>query len=180
MSATADPASPSGFFSFPNPVNDVAARTIASGVVVLSVAAIAFQAEWLIVLIALGFVARVAAGPKASPLGLLATRVIVPRLGLAPRPTPGPPKRFAQAIGVAFSVAAALLAIVFDAPLAASIVLGGLTVAAFLEAAFGLCLGCRAFAVLIRLGVIPEEVCEACNDIWSRPGADPRPARPVG
>lgn len=175
MSASPAAASHPSFFSFPNPVNDVAARTIAAGVVVLAVLAIALQADWLFVLIALGFVARVAAGPKASPLGLLATRVIVPRLGIPPRLTPGPPKRFAQAIGVAFSVTAALLATVFAAPVAASIVLGGLVVAAFLEAAFGLCLGCRAFALLIRFGVIPEEVCEACNDIWSRPGAGPRP-----
>ncbi|MFA4929992.1 MAG: DUF4395 domain-containing protein [Patulibacter sp.] len=175
MSSPSPAASQRSLFSFPNPVNDVAARTIASGVVVLSLLAIVFQAEWLIVLIALGFVARVAAGPKASPLGLLATRVIVPRLGIPPRLTPGPPKRFAQAIGVGFSVAAAVLAIGFDAHVAASIVLGGLTVAAFLEAAFGICLGCRAFAVLIRFGVIPAEVCEACNDIWSRPGAGPRP-----
>jgi hypothetical protein len=30
---------------------------------------------------------------------------------------------------------------------------------------FGLCLGCKAFAVLMRAGVIPEEVCERCNHI---------------
>jgi hypothetical protein len=30
---------------------------------------------------------------------------------------------------------------------------------------FGLCLGCRAFDVLMRLGVIPPEVCERCNNL---------------
>ena len=163
-------AAPGGSpFSFPNPVNDVAARTIAGGVVLLSVLAIALDLEWLVVLIAIGFVLRVTFGPKASPLGQLATRVIVPRLGIPPRPTPGPPKRFAQAIGVAFSVVAAVLLLAFDAG-AGWFVLGALALAAFLESALGLCLGCKAFAILIRLGVIPEEVCEACNDIWSRPG----------
>ncbi|MEV4423245.1 DUF4395 domain-containing protein [Patulibacter sp. NPDC049589] len=164
------PAAAPSFFAFPNPVNEVAARTIALGVVVLSLVALVLQLEWLVVLIALGFLARVAAGPKASPLGLLATRVIVPRLGMAPRPTAGPPKRFAQAIGATFSVASAVLLLLVDADLAGWIVLGALVGAAFLEGALGICLGCRAFAVLIRLGVVPEDVCEACNDIWSRPG----------
>jgi hypothetical protein len=31
----------------------------------------------------------------------------------------------------------------------------------------GLCLGCKAFAVLMRAGVVPEDVCERCNDIWA-------------
>ena len=42
-----------------------------------------------------------------------------------------------------------------------------LATAAFLEAAFALCLGCKAFAVLMRAGVIPDDVCERCNDIWA-------------
>lgn len=43
--------------------------------------------------------------------------------------------------------------------------LGLLIVAATLESVFGLCLGCGAFAVLMRAGVIPEEVCERCNSL---------------
>jgi hypothetical protein len=39
--------------------------------------------------------------------------------------------------------------------------------AAFLESAFGICLGCMTFGLLIRAGVVPEEVCARCNDIWS-------------
>lgn len=176
MSAPPAPSPP--FLSFPNPVNDVAARVIATGVVVLGLAAIALQAPWLSVVLALGFAARVAAGPKASPLGLLATRVVVPRLGLPPRFVAGPPKRFAQAIGLAFSGAAAILSLAAGLDTAAYVVLGALVVAATLEAAFGVCLGCRAFAVLIRLGVVPEAVCESCNDIWAGrerpvPPADP-------
>lgn len=165
MSAATPPASPS-FFSFPNPVNDVAARVIASGVVLIGLIAIVF-APWLSAVLAVGFLGRVAAGPKASLLGLLATRVIVPRLGVPPRPVAGPPKRFAQAIGLAFSLTAAVLSIGFGLGTAAAIVLGGLVLAAGLEAAFGLCLGCKAFAVLIRAGIVPPEVCEACNDIWA-------------
>jgi hypothetical protein len=40
-------------------------------------------------------------------------------------------------------------------------------VAATLESVFAFCIGCKIFAVLMRAGVIPPEVCENCNDIWS-------------
>jgi hypothetical protein len=39
---------------------------------------------------------------------------------------------------------------------------------AALEAVFALCLGCKVFALLMRAGVVPEEVCAECSDIWSR------------
>jgi hypothetical protein len=149
---------------FPDPVNEVSARLVATGVVAMAVAAVALDWRWLTVPLAYGFVARVLTGPTASPLGQVVTRVITPRLPVAPRLVPGPPKRFAQGIGVAFSVTALLLTLAGAWP-AARVVLLLLATAAFLEAAVGLCLGCRAFALLMRLGVIPEEVCERCADI---------------
>jgi len=162
-------------FSFPNPVNEVSARLVAGGVVLLSLVTIVFDQPWLTAVIAYGFIARVLTGPTLSPLGQLVTRVVTPRLGLAERPVPGPPKRFAQGIGVAFSVTAAILALGFGETTAAYVVLGLLVVAATLESVFGLCLGCKAFAGLMRLGVIPETVCERCNNLSL--GADlPGPA----
>jgi hypothetical protein len=149
-------------------VNEVSARLVAGGVVVMCVATIALDQPWLLLVIAYGFVARVLAGPRFSPLGQLVTRVVTPRLDLSPRLVPGPPKRFAQAMGVVFSVTAAVLALGPGERGAAYVVLGLLTVAATLESVFGLCLGCKVFAVLMRLGVIPAEVCERCNDIWAR------------
>jgi hypothetical protein len=159
----------SSLFSFPNPVNEVSARLVAGGVVVMSACAIGFRQPWLIAVIAYGFVARVLTGPTLSPLGQLVTRVITPRLHTAPRPVAGPPKRFAQGIGVAFSVSAALLALGFDQTEADYALLGVLIAAATLESVFALCLGCRVFSVLMRLGVVPEEVCLRCNDIWATP-----------
>ena len=153
---------PSKLFSFPDPVNEVSARLVAAGVVTMSLAAIALDARWLTVVIAYGFVARVLTGPTLSPLGQLVTRVVTPRLGVPAKLVPGPPKRFAQGIGVAFSVTAAVLALAFDRWGAAEVVLGMLAGAAFLEAAFALCLGCRIFALLMRAGVIPDSVCEVC------------------
>jgi Domain of unknown function (DUF4395) len=157
-------------FSFPNPVNEVSARLVAGGVVVMCVLTIAFDLKWATAVIAYGFVARVLTGPTLSPLGQLMTRVVTPRLPLAARPVAGPPKRFAQGIGVAFSVAALVLTILGFWG-AAQIVLGLLATAAFLESAVGLCLGCKAFAVLMRFGVVPEEVCERCNNIWAGSGS---------
>lgn len=66
--------------SFPDPVNEVSARLVAGGVVLLSVTAIALDVSWLMAAIAYGFVARVLAGPTFSPLGQLVTRVISPGL----------------------------------------------------------------------------------------------------
>jgi hypothetical protein len=155
-------------FTFPNPVNDYAARTVATGVVLLSVTAIALREGWLLVPLAYGFWARVLTGPTLSPLGQLATRVVAPRLPVDPKLVPGPPKRFAQAVGVVFSTTALVLWFGVDHNPATWVVLGLLAVAAFLEAAFGLCLGCKAFALLMRIGVIPESVCLECADLSLR------------
>jgi Domain of unknown function (DUF4395) len=152
-------------FSFPDPVNEVSARLVAGGVVLMSVLAIALDQPWLTAVIAYGFVARVLTGPTLSPLGQIVTKGITPRLPLRERPVPGPPKRFAQGMGVAFSLTAAILALGFGDHTAAYVVLGLLIAAATLESVFGLCLGCKIFALLMRTGVIPEEVCERCNNL---------------
>ncbi len=155
-------------FTFPNPVNEYAARTVASGVLLLCAAALAFRQPWILIPLAYGFWARVLTGPTLSPLGQLATRVIAPRLHGEPRLVAGPPKRFAQAIGVVFSTSALVLWYGFGLATAAWVVIAMLAAAAFLEAVFGLCLGCLAFGVLMRAGVIPEDVCRACADLSLR------------
>jgi len=157
-------------FSFPNPVNEVSARLVAGGVLVMCLVTIGLNLKWATAVIACGFIARVLTGPSLSPLGHLMTRVVTPRLHVAARPVAGPPKRFAQGIGVAFSAAALILTILGYWG-AAQIVLGLLSAAAFLESALGICLGCRAFAILMRAGVVPEEVCEKCNNIWATSAA---------
>jgi hypothetical protein len=154
-----------GLFSFPDPVNEISARLVAGGVVLVSLATIVLDQPWATAVIAYGFLARVASGPTLSPLGQLVTRVLTPRLRVTPRMVPGPPKRFAQAIGAVFSGSAAVLALALGLDTAAYVVLGLLIVAATLESVFGLCLGCKAFAALMRAGLIPEEVCERCNNL---------------
>jgi len=127
MTARFDTPSASGasrLFSFPDPVNEVSARLVAGGVALLSGCAILFEQPWLMALIAYWFLARTLTGPTMSPLGQLATHVITPRLRLAARPVPGPPKRFAQAIGATVSSSAAVLALGLGARSAGYALLG--------------------------------------------------------
>jgi len=166
-------------FSFPHPVNEVSARLVAAGVVVICAVTLLTRQPWLLVPLAYGFVARVLTGPTLSPLGQLTTRVVTPALGAAERPVPGPPKRFAQGIGATLSVAAVVAHFGFGATGLAWVLVAMILAAATLEAALGFCLGCRIFALLMRAGVIPEEVCEACGDLSRRPaGAGYRAGAP--
>jgi hypothetical protein len=158
-----------GLFTFPNPVNEKAARSVAGGVALLAILTLVTGWHWLLAILALGFLSRVLSGPKLSILGQIATRVIAPRLGPA-KLVPGPPKRFAQAIGLTFATAAAIASLVFGSSALATGLVAVLLVFALLESVAGFCAGCWLFGVLMRVGVIPDKTCEACNNIWARYG----------
>jgi len=153
--------------TFPNPVNEKAARVVAGAVFVLSITTLATGAYWLAAVLAYGFVARALSGPRLSPLGLLATRVVAPRLG-PPRLVPGPPKRFAQAIGATMTIAIALFALVAHEHTVADVLLAGMILASGLESIFAVCIGCHLFALLMRAGVIPQSVCAECGNVALR------------
>lgn len=167
-----DVSSTSRVFSFPNPVNEVAARSVAAGVAMLGLLTIVLATVvghawlWLTAALTYGFLARVLTGPTLSPLGQFATRVAAPRIGRA-NLVPGPPKRFAQAIGLTLT-GAALILVALNADTAVLVLLSMLVVAATLESAFAFCIGCRIFGFLMRIGLIPEETCAACADISLR------------
>ncbi|GAB2465997.1 DUF4395 domain-containing protein [Jatrophihabitans fulvus] len=158
---------------FPNPVNEKAARTVAAGVALIAALTLALAAAagtgwlWLVAVLAAGFVLRVLSGPRLSPLGQLATRVVAPRLG-EPVLVAGPPKRFAQAMGATMTLAGTV-ALALGAPTVTVVLLAAVVVAATLESVFALCLGCVVFGWLMRAGVVPPETCEACANIRSRP-----------
>jgi Domain of unknown function (DUF4395) len=160
-----------GLLSFPDPVNEISARLVAAGVVVMSLATLGFRQPWILVPIAYGFLARVLTGPTLSPLGQVVSRVITPMLGIAERPVPGPPKRFAQGMGFVISMSAALLGLGFGLRGAAFVLTALIVVAASLESGLGFCIGCRIFALLMRWGVVPEEVCARCADLGARRSA---------
>jgi len=152
--------------SFPNPVNEKAARTVAVGVVAMGIAFVVTGWTWLLIPLTYGFLARVASGPRLSPLGQIATRIVAPRLG-EPTMVAGPPKRFAQLIGALFTATASIL-VLAGAVGAAQVVIGLLVVAAGLEGFGGVCLGCIMFSQLMKVGVIPESVCVECADLSRR------------
>ncbi len=154
-------------FRFPDPVNEVSARLVAGGVLVLALATLILQLPWLLLPLAYGFVARVLTGPKLSPLGQFVTRVVTPRFDVDHRFVPGPPKRFAQGVGLVFS-GGALIAWGLGAHPVSYVLIGGLLVAATLEAGFAVCLGCMAFKRLMRWGLISADVCVECDDINRR------------
>lgn len=157
---------------FPNPVNEKAARTVAGGVLILSVFTLVLSFAsgdawlWIIAPVAAGFLARVLTGPKLSPLGQLATKVVAPRLG-EPVLVAGPPKRFAQAIGLVVTATGTLF-LAAGRPGVTQALLGLMVIAAGLESIFAYCLGCKIFAVLMRAGLVPEATCAACADISQR------------
>ncbi len=154
-------------FAFPNPVNEKAARVVAGVVLAIVILTLVTSWYWLLVPLAYGFWARVLTGPTLSPLGWLAQNVIAPRLG-EKRPVPGPPKRFAQGMGAVMSTAALILALILGDNTAAVVVLVLFLPAAGLESIFGYCVGCKVFALLMRIGVIPATVCAECADISGR------------
>jgi len=163
-------------FSFPNPVNDAAARTVALGVVTMSVLAFVTGWAWILIPLTYGFVARLATGPTLSPLGQFATRVSAPRLVAWQKFVPGPPKRFAQGIGAVLTLAASLTWWTAGWSTARWILLP-LIVAASLEGFLGYCLGCTMFGWLIRTGVVPESICEECGDLSKRYAAAGYPVK---
>ncbi len=154
-------------FSFPNPVNDASARTVALGVVAMSLIALVANQSWLLIFLTYGFIARLATGPTLSPLGQFAVRVAGPRITAWQKFVPGPPKRFAQGIGAVLTSAATILWLSVGWSVARW-VLVPLIAAASLEGFFGFCLGCTVFGWMIRWGVVPESVCAECGDLSAR------------
>jgi len=162
------PVNPRTLLSFPDPVNETSARLVAAGVVAQAIVFLVVREWWVLVPLTFGFLARVATGPTLSPLGQIVTRVATPAVEtrsrrrnpvFRSRQVPGPPKRFAQAIGLAFT-ASASVAWILGAPSVAIVLIGVLAVAAMLEAAFAICLGCIAYSAIWG--------CADCDDISDR------------
>ena len=97
----------------------------------------------------------------------MVTRWVTPRVGGEHRFVPGPPKRFAQAMGLVFS-GGALVAWSAGGHVVGIVLVAALLLAAVLESGLGLCLGCIVFNQLIRWGLVPASVCQECADISGR------------
>lgn len=151
-------------FSYPDPVNENAARLVAAGVVALAVGYLITESRVVLAILAFGFVARVLTGPTLSPLAQIVNRLLIPWFSIPPKPVPGPPKRFAQGIGATLAVAAVIARLGGFEPLVL-ILVTLIGAAAVLESVFAFCVGCRIFGGLMAVGLVPRSVCEACNDL---------------
>jgi hypothetical protein len=152
-------------FRYPHPTNEVVSRLVAAQVAVLAIGILAFDWPTLVLLLAYGFAARLLAGPRWSPMAQLAQRVLMPALGNPRRPTAGPPKRFAQGIGLLVCSGAAVAWLILGRADLGRAILGVLVVFAALEALVGFCAGCLVFRLLMRWGWIPEQTCERCQNL---------------
>ena len=148
-------------FSFPNPVNEISARLVAAMVAMLTIATLLTEHQFVAGFLLYGFIARVATGPTLSPMGLIATKIIVPAFGNPTKLVAGPPKRFAQTIGLIFS-AIAFVMLLLDFILVFKITLSILVIFALLESEVGFCAGCFVFNYLMKWKIIPQSICESC------------------
>lgn len=98
------------------------------------------------------------AGPRRHPYGVVFANVVVPRLGPVREREPVPPLKFAQLVGLIFAVIGAA-GFAVGAPLVGLIATGAALVAAFLNAAFGICLGCQLYPLVVHLK--PTKASEA-------------------
>jgi Domain of unknown function (DUF4395) len=91
-----------------------------------------------------------AADPRRGPYALLYRFLVAPRLGPATEREDAAPVRFAQMVGFVF-LAVASVGYLAGAPAVGVVFAGFGLLAAFLNAAFGLCLGCEAYLAARRL-----------------------------
>lgn len=91
--------------------------------------------------------------PRTQPWSALYRRVVQPRLAPPTELEDPRPPRFAQGVGLVV-VAAGLVLHLFGVPWALVIAGAAAFIAAFLNAAFGLCLGCQLYLLLARAGIV--------------------------
>ena len=104
---------------------------------------------------ALIFAIGAVGGPRRHPYGRLFALLVAPRLGPVKEREPVPPLKFAQLVGLIFAVAGAA-AFAGGAFLVGVVAGAAALVAAFLNAAFGICLGCQLYPLVARFRRAPH------------------------
>ncbi|MGI5221629.1 DUF4395 domain-containing protein [Nocardia sp. CA-290969] len=137
----------------------VAWVTTAVLIVVLLLAAVAIPAAAVLIAAqAVVFALGAALGPHRHPYSLIYAHLVAPRLGPVTETEPAPPLRFAQLLGFVFA-AVSLLGFLLGASVVGAVFAGFALFAAFLNAAFGICLGCKLYPLVTRL--IPRPLPES-------------------
>lgn len=128
------------------------AAWVTTGVLVLVLLAAAVSTPLAGVLIAaqaVVFAIGAANGPRRHPYGRIFATFVAPRLGPTEETEPAAPLRFAQLLGLVFS-AVALLGFLAGSTVVGAVFVGFALFAAFLNAAFGICLGCQIYPLVAR------------------------------
>lgn len=94
-------------------------------------------------------------GPRQHPYGVIFGRLVAPRLGPVTDREPVPPLKFAQLVGFVFAVLGTV-GFAAGAPLLGLTATGFALVAAFLNGAFGICLGCQIYPLVARFRRAPS------------------------
>jgi hypothetical protein len=100
------------------------------------------------------FAVGAVAGPRRHPYGRVFANLVSPRLAPATEREPVQPLKFAQLVGLLFAIVG-VAGFVFVAPLVGITATAFALAAAFLNAAFGICLGCMLYPLATRLRRVP-------------------------
>ncbi|ATA27743.1 putative membrane protein [Mycobacterium lepraemurium] len=124
--------------------------TTAVLVLTLAVSAVSPPAAAAILAIqAVVFAIGAVGGPRKHPYGRIFAAVVAPRLGPVREREPIPPLKFAQLVGLIFAVLGAA-GFAAGASLFGRVATAAALAAAFLNAAFGICLGCQLYPLVAR------------------------------
>lgn len=147
--------------TLPVRVKESVVRGVALQVLLLALSALYWRNPFLMYILAGDFFLRAFISPKLSPLNWISRGVLAKILPFQEKLVVLRPKKFAAAIG--FFLSAGALAFTFTGqPLGAVVLLGMLVFFSFLESVFRFCAGCKIFGLLIKLGLVKEELCEDC------------------
>jgi len=133
------------------------AAWVSTTVLVLTLVASAFSAPAAAVILGaqtVVFSITAVRGPRNGPYGVLFRKLVAPRLGPVTEREPVPPLKFAQLVGFIFAVIG-VVGFAAAVPLLGLVATGFALFAAFLNAAFGICLGCRMYPLVARLRRVP-------------------------
>ena len=117
--------------------------------VVVLAAVLITGSAWLLGAQMLVFAVGALAGLRYAPYGIVYRRLVRPRLGPAAHTEAEAPPRFAQGVGMVFALAG-VLGYATGATAAGVAFTALALVAAFLNAAFDICLGCQVYLFIQR------------------------------
>jgi hypothetical protein len=134
-----------------NPQVDPRGLRFAAGVTTVVLAlTLVLNNPWPLAVQAVVFAISVAFGVQASPYGQLFKRLVRTRLGPPKELEDAAPPRFAQLVGLIFAVLG-LIGYLAGVEVLGVVATGFALVAAFVNAAVGLCLGCEAYLLIQRI-----------------------------